>query len=51
MQEVRLTIRKRAFPSEGRVRFNVAHLPALGIQDGEKSISSMKKPKNPLQHQ
>jgi aspartate 1-decarboxylase len=36
MQEVRLTIRKRAFPSEGRVRFNVAHLPALGIHDGEK---------------
>ena len=36
MQEVRLTIRKRAFPSEGRVRFNVAHLPALGIQDGGK---------------
>jgi hypothetical protein len=36
MQEVRLTIRKRAFPSEGRVRFNIAHLPALGIQDGGK---------------
>ena len=35
MQEVRLTIRKRAFPSEGRVRVNVAHLPALGIRDGD----------------
>jgi len=36
MQEVRLTIRKRAFPSQGRVRFNVAHLPELGIQEGER---------------
>ena len=35
MQEVRLTIRKRAFPSEGRVRLNVANLPALGINDGD----------------
>ena len=35
MQEVRLTIRKRAFPSEGRVRLNVAHLPELGIRDGD----------------
>jgi len=35
MQEVRLTIKKRAFPSQGRVRFNVAHLPDLGILEGE----------------
>lgn len=35
MQEVRFTIRKRAFPSEGRVRLNVAHLPELGIHDGD----------------
>lgn len=35
MQEVRFTIRKRAFPSEGRVRLNVAHLPGLGIHDGD----------------
>ncbi|MGA2160614.1 MAG: hypothetical protein ABSG28_00235 [Methanoregula sp.] len=35
MQDVRLTIRKRAFPSQGRVRLNVAHLPDLGIHEGE----------------
>ena len=35
MQEVRLTIKKRAFPSQGRVRLNVAHLPDLGIHEGE----------------
>ncbi len=35
MQEVRLTLRKRAFPSQGRVRFNIAHLPDLGIHEGE----------------
>lgn len=35
MQEVRLTIRKRAFPSKGRVRLNVAHLSDIGIGDGE----------------
>jgi hypothetical protein len=35
MQDVRLTIRKRAFPSHGRVRLNVAHLADLGIKDGE----------------
>jgi hypothetical protein len=34
MQEVRLTIRKRAFPSKGRVRLNAAHLPNLGIHEG-----------------
>jgi uncharacterized protein YjbJ (UPF0337 family) len=34
MQEVRLTVKKRAFPSQGRVRFNVAHLPDLGILEG-----------------
>ena len=35
MQEVRLTIKKRAFPSQGWVRLNVAHLPDLGILEGE----------------
>ena len=35
MQEVRLTVKKRAFPSQGRVRFNLAHLPALGIREGD----------------
>jgi formylmethanofuran dehydrogenase subunit D len=35
MQEVRLTLKKRAFPSQGRVRFNLAHLPDLGIQQGD----------------
>jgi hypothetical protein len=35
MQEVRLTIKKRAFPSQGRVRLNIAHLPELGILEGE----------------
>ncbi len=35
MQEVRLTVKKRAFPSQGRVRLNVAHLPDLGILEGE----------------
>src|SRR5208337_2516477 len=35
MQEVRLTLKKRAFPSQGRVRFNIAHLPDLGIQEGD----------------
>ena len=34
MQEVRFTIRKRAFPSRGRVRLNAAHLPDLGILEG-----------------
>ena len=36
MQEIRLTLRKRAFPSQGRVRFNIAHLPELGIHEGER---------------
>jgi hypothetical protein len=36
MQEVRLTLRKRAFPSQGRVRFNIAHLPDLGILEGDR---------------
>lgn len=36
MQEIRLTIRKRAFPSQGRVRLNVAHLPGLDIREGDK---------------
>ena len=36
MQEVRLTIKKRSFPSQGRVRLNVAHLPDLGILEGER---------------
>jgi len=35
MKEVRFTIKKRAFPSQGRVRFNIAHLPELGIREGE----------------
>jgi hypothetical protein len=35
MQEVRLTVKKRAFPSQGRVRLNIAHLPDLGIKEGE----------------
>jgi hypothetical protein len=35
MKEIHLTIRKRAFPSQGRVRFNIAHLPDLGIKEGE----------------
>jgi hypothetical protein len=36
MQELRLTVKKRAFPSQGRVRLNIAHLPALGIREGER---------------
>lgn len=36
MQEVRLSVRKRAFPSQGRVRFNIAHLTDLGILEGER---------------
>ena len=35
MQEVRLTLKKRAFPSQGRVRLNIAHLPELGIKEGD----------------
>jgi hypothetical protein len=35
MKDVRLTIRKRAFPSQGRVRLNIAHLPNLGINEGQ----------------
>ncbi|MCK9581552.1 MAG: hypothetical protein M0Q92_14045 [Methanoregula sp.] len=36
MHEVRLTIKKRVFPSEGRVRLNVANLSALEVHDGER---------------
>src|SRR5512139_1675835 len=36
MQEVRLTIRKRAFPSRGRVRLNIAHLSDLAINEGDR---------------
>jgi hypothetical protein len=36
MQEVRLTLKKRAFPSQGRVRFNIAHLTDLGILEGDR---------------
>lgn len=36
MQEVRLTLKKRAFPSQGRVRINIAHLADLGIKEGDK---------------
>jgi hypothetical protein len=35
MQELLLTVKKRAFPSQGRVRLNIAHLPSLGIREGE----------------
>jgi aspartate 1-decarboxylase len=35
MHEVRLTVKKRAFPSQGRVRLNIAHLSVLGIREGE----------------
>jgi len=35
MQEVRLTLKKRAFPSQGRVRLNIAHLPEIGILEGD----------------
>ena len=35
MQDIRLTIKKRAFPSQGRVRLNVTVLSDLGINDGE----------------
>ena len=34
MQDVRLTIKKRAFPSHGRVRLNAAILPDLGVAEG-----------------
>jgi ElaB/YqjD/DUF883 family membrane-anchored ribosome-binding protein len=36
MQEVRLTLKKRAFPSQGRVRINIAPLSELGIQEQDK---------------
>jgi formylmethanofuran dehydrogenase subunit D len=36
MKEIHLTIRKRAFPSQGRVRFSIAHLPDLGIKEGDR---------------
>ena len=35
MQDIRLTIKKRAFPSHGRVRLNTAILSDLGINEGE----------------
>ena len=35
MKEIRLTVRKRAFPSQGRVRLNVAHVPDLEIHEGD----------------
>ncbi len=35
VHEVRLTLKKRAYPSQGRVRFNITHLPILGIREGE----------------
>lgn len=35
MQEVRLTLRQHTFPSEGRVRFNLVHLPSLGVSAGD----------------
>lgn len=36
MQDVILIAKKRAFPSQGRVRINVAHLTGLQIKDGER---------------
>jgi anaerobic selenocysteine-containing dehydrogenase len=35
MQEVRLTIKKRAFPSKGRVRLHESKLTDLGIVNGD----------------
>jgi len=35
MQEIRLKIKKRAFPSQGRVRLNIAIVPELEIIDGD----------------
>ena len=35
VHEVRLTLKKRAYPSQGRVRFNIAHLTVIGIREGE----------------
>ncbi|HEX3000899.1 MAG TPA: hypothetical protein VHN82_00780 [Methanoregula sp.] len=37
MQEIRLSLRKRAFPSRGRARLNAAHLPEVGITEGEQA--------------
>src|SRR5512137_1477543 len=34
MQEIRLTLKKRSFPSRGRARLNAAHLPGIGASDG-----------------
>jgi hypothetical protein len=34
MQDVWLTVKKRAFPSHGRVRLNAAILPDLGVAEG-----------------
>ncbi len=34
MQDIRLTLRKRSFPSRGRARLNAAHLPGIGASDG-----------------
>ena len=35
MQEVRVNTQEGAFPSQGRVRFNIAHPPDLRIHEGE----------------
>ena len=35
MQELRLTIKKRAFPSKGRVRLNIAQITDLEVLEGE----------------
>jgi formylmethanofuran dehydrogenase subunit D len=35
MKEVRLKIKKRAFPSQGRVRLNETILTGIGIQNGD----------------
>ena len=35
MKEIRLRIKKRAFPSHGRVRLNAHHLPDLDANEGD----------------
>ena len=35
MKEIRLRIKKRAFPSHGRVRVNAHHLPDLDANEGD----------------
>jgi ribosome recycling factor len=35
MQEIRLRVKKRAFPSHGRIRVHVSALQDLGVKEGE----------------